>query len=119
MSACTPAHVYLAVLKLNSFSHRPVVHKNVLYNCRIIILDGRILLIRPKMWMANDGNYRELRWFAPWTKHKQTEAHFLPRLIQQVTAQKTVPFGDAVVSTLDTCLGVELCEELFTPARCV
>ncbi|KJE97873.1 hypothetical protein CAOG_009140 [Capsaspora owczarzaki ATCC 30864] len=27
----------------------------------------------------------------------------------------TVPFGDAVVSTLDTCVGVETCEELFTP----
>lgn len=28
-----------------------------------------------------------------------------------------MPFGDAVVSTADTCFGVELCEELFTPAR--
>ena len=31
--------------------------------------------------------------------------------------QVKVPFGDAVVSTQDTCIGVELCEELFTPAR--
>lgn len=31
--------------------------------------------------------------------------------------QHKVPFGDAVISTLDTCIGVELCEELFTPAR--
>lgn len=31
--------------------------------------------------------------------------------------QTKVPFGDAVVSTADTCFGVELCEELFTPAR--
>lgn len=30
-------------------------------------------------------------------------------------AQITVPFGDAVVATYDTCLGVETCEELFTP----
>lgn len=28
-----------------------------------------------------------------------------------------VTFGDVVVSTIDTCIGVELCEELFTPAR--
>lgn len=98
-------------------SHRPVVHKNVLYNCRIIVLDRQIVLIRPKMWMANDGNYRELRWFTPWTKLKQTEDHFLPRMIKDITGQKTVPFGDAIVSTWDTCLGVELCEELFTPAR--
>lgn len=28
-----------------------------------------------------------------------------------------MPFGDCVVSTVDTCIGIELCEELFTPAR--
>jgi len=26
----------------------------------VIIFDGKIALIRPKMWMANDGNY--VRW---------------------------------------------------------
>ena len=35
----------------------PVVHKNSSYNCRVIIYNGKIALIRPKMWMANDGNY--------------------------------------------------------------
>lgn len=94
----------------------PVAHKNVIYNCRVIVHDGKILLIRPKMWMANDGNYRELRYFTPWSKHRQTEDHYLPRIIQAVTKQTKVPFGDAVISTMDTCLGVELCEELFTPA---
>ncbi|KAF7356679.1 Glutamine-dependent NAD(+) synthetase [Mycena venus] len=94
----------------------PVVHKNVIYNCRIIIHNRQILLIRPKMWLANDGNYRELRYFTPWTKHRQWEDHYLPRIIQQVTGQIKVTFGDAVISTQDTCIGVELCEELFTPA---
>ncbi|KXN86615.1 Glutamine-dependent NAD(+) synthetase, partial [Leucoagaricus sp. SymC.cos] len=95
----------------------PVVHKNVIYNCRVIIHDRQILLIRPKMWLANDGNYRELRYFTPWMKHHQWEDHYLPRIIQAVTKQVKVPFGDAVVSTADTCIGVELCEELFTPNR--
>ena len=31
--------------------------------------------------------------------------------------QVKVPFGDCVISTMDTCIGVELCEEPFTPAR--
>lgn len=35
----------------------PIAHKNSTYNCRVIIHDGKIVLIRPKMWMANDGNY--------------------------------------------------------------
>ena len=92
-------------------------------------------MIRPKMWLANDGNYREMRYFTPWMKHRQWEDHFLPRIIQAVTKQARnschnakddadvhqtkVPFGDCVISTLDTCIGVELCEELFTPARLV
>jgi hypothetical protein len=33
--------------------------------------------------------------------------------------QTTAPFGDAVVATEDTVIGVELCEELFTPASYV
>uniref|UniRef100_D8Q0P3 Glutamine-dependent NAD(+) synthetase n=1 Tax=Schizophyllum commune (strain H4-8 / FGSC 9210) TaxID=578458 RepID=D8Q0P3_SCHCM len=94
----------------------PVTHKSVTYNCRIVCYDKKILLIRPKMWLANDGNYRELRYFTPWQKHRQTDDHYLPRIIQDVTGQIKVPFGDAVISTLDTCIGVELCEELFTPA---
>jgi NAD+ synthase (glutamine-hydrolysing) len=68
---------------------RPVVHKNVIYNCRVIINDKKIVLIRPKMWLANDGNYRELRYFTPWMKHRQWEDHYLPRIIQAVTKQVT------------------------------
>lgn len=46
----------------------PVMHKNVTYNCRVAFLNRRILLIRPKMQLCEDGNYRETRWFSPWTK---------------------------------------------------
>uniref|UniRef100_A0A8P0PF07 Glutamine-dependent NAD(+) synthetase n=1 Tax=Canis lupus familiaris TaxID=9615 RepID=A0A8P0PF07_CANLF len=93
----------------------PVLHRNVRYNCRVIFLNRRILLIRPKMALANEGNYRELRWFTPWSRSRQTEEYFLPRMIQDVTKQETVPFGDAVLATRDTCIGSEICEELWTP----
>ncbi|XP_032345996.1 glutamine-dependent NAD(+) synthetase isoform X5 [Camelus ferus] len=93
----------------------PVMHRNVRYNCRVIFLNRRILLIRPKMALANEGNYRELRWFTPWSRSRQTEEYFLPRMIQELTKQETVPFGDAVLATLDTCIGSEVCEELWTP----
>ncbi|XP_054580848.1 glutamine-dependent NAD(+) synthetase [Eptesicus fuscus] len=93
----------------------PVMHRNVRYNCRVIFLNRRILLIRPKMALANEGNYRELRWFTPWSRSRQTEEYFLPRMIQDVTKQETVPFGDAVLATRDTCIGSEICEELWTP----
>ena len=33
----------------------------VMYNCRVILLNRKVLLIRPKLHLANDGNYRETR----------------------------------------------------------
>ncbi|KAJ1957299.1 glutamine-dependent NAD(+) synthetase, partial [Dipsacomyces acuminosporus] len=32
----------------------PVMHRNNRYNCRVIALNGKIALIRPKMYLAND-----------------------------------------------------------------
>ncbi|KAH3687280.1 hypothetical protein WICPIJ_001742 [Wickerhamomyces pijperi] len=93
----------------------PVIHKNVRYNCRMISYDGKILLIRPKLWLANDGNYREMRFFTPWQRVKYVETHSLPTLIQRLFGQKTVRFGDAVIEAMDTVIGAETCEELFTP----
>uniref|UniRef100_A0A8D3CEH9 Glutamine-dependent NAD(+) synthetase n=1 Tax=Scophthalmus maximus TaxID=52904 RepID=A0A8D3CEH9_SCOMX len=92
----------------------PVMHHNVRYNCRVLFLNGKILLIRPKMLMANKGNYREIRWFSPWNQLR-VEEYFLPRMIQEVTGQDTVPFGDCVLSTKDTCIGTEICHELWSP----
>lgn len=46
----------------------PVMHKNVAYNCRIAFLNKKIILIRPKLLLCEDGNYRESRWFSGWTK---------------------------------------------------
>jgi NAD+ synthase (glutamine-hydrolysing) len=93
----------------------PVLHRNNRYNCRIIALDSKILMIRPKLWLANDGNYREMRYFTPWERPQHVEEYYLPRKIQVIQGTVKVPFGDCVLSTPDTCLGFETCEELFTP----
>ncbi|XP_010785182.1 glutamine-dependent NAD(+) synthetase-like, partial [Notothenia coriiceps] len=45
----------------------------------------------------------------------RVEEYFLPRMIQEVTGQDTVPFGDCVLSTKDTCIGTEMCAELWNP----
>lgn len=93
----------------------PIMHKNVRYNCRVLVLNGKILHIRPKMILANDGNYREPRWFAPWQQPRTIEPHALPRMIRTITRQDTVPFGEAAIATRDTVLAAEICEELFAP----
>ncbi|KAG8184684.1 hypothetical protein JTE90_013077 [Oedothorax gibbosus] len=93
----------------------PVMHKNVTYNCRVVFLNKKILLIRPKSMLCDSGCYRESRWFTAWSKIRQTEEYFLPKIIQDVCSQKTVLIGDAVIATSDTCIGFEICEELWNP----
>ncbi|CAD1809308.1 Glutamine-dependent NAD(+) synthetase [Candida parapsilosis] len=93
----------------------PIIHKTIKYNCRIISYNGKILLIRPKLFLANNGNYREMRYFTPWNRPKYYEEHYLPRNIAKATCQSKVTFGDCVIETMDTKLGCETCEELFTP----
>jgi NAD+ synthase (glutamine-hydrolysing) len=93
----------------------PVSHKNVRYNCRIISFNKEILLIRPKLSLANDGNYREMRYFSPWKGERVVEDFYLPRIVQKLKRQKKCRIGDALISTLDSCMGTETCEELFTP----
>jgi len=94
----------------------PIVHRGVRYNCRLFLLNGKILLIRPKLYLANNGNYREPRWFASWKHKRCTEDHPLPFSISQITGQKTAPFGDAALRFPDAVLAAETCEELFTPS---
>lgn len=99
----------------------PILHRNVSYNCRVWVLNGKIVGIRPKIFMANDGNYREMRWFTPWfidpsnPGFGQMDEYFLPRSIAEITGQTKVPIGIFAVAAKDTCLATETCEELFTP----
>jgi len=44
----------------------PVIYKNSLYNSRVICLNKKIILVRPKIWLAEDAAGREARWFTPW-----------------------------------------------------
>ena len=92
----------------------PVLHNNVRYNCRIFVLNRKIVLIRPKMYMADDGNYRERRFFASWKDNGELDDHMLSDEIRKVTGQTMVPFGVATIATQETVVAAEICEELWT-----
>lgn len=94
-----------------------VRHRNVRYNAQVVCTFKHVILIRPKMALANDGLYREARHFTPWpeNKHCQTEDYYLEQGVAEITGQRSVPIGDAIISTLDTAVTCETCEELFTP----
>jgi NAD+ synthase (glutamine-hydrolysing) len=92
----------------------PIMYKNTRYNCVVICLDSKIVWIRPKMFMADDGNYRERRFFTSWKTYDYVQFE-LPVVLQKITSDKCVPFGFAILKFNDTTLGIELCEELWTP----
>ena len=88
-------------------------HQGSRYNCRVFIWNGKILLIRPKIYLADGGNYRESRWFNSWSQPGQINDHQLPTVMQEI--QRSAPFGDAILAFEDTRIGSEICEELFAP----
>jgi NAD+ synthase (glutamine-hydrolysing) len=96
----------------------PILFRNVRWNCRVLVLNRQILLIRPKLAMADNGNYRESRWF---TAYQPTATHaenmVLPVEFHRKFGQKTAPFGvQALVFEGGISIGCESCEELWTPA---
>ncbi|GAB4834612.1 hypothetical protein Ancab_032875 [Ancistrocladus abbreviatus] len=94
----------------------PIIKGSERYNCQIFCMNKKIIMIRPKMWLANDGNYRELRWFTAWKQKDHIVDFQLPPDVSEVLSQKTVPFGYGFMQFIDTAVAAEVCEELFTPA---
>ena len=89
----------------------------VSYNCRVLCYERKILFIRPKVALADNGNYRESRYFTAYRRQsKEDEWLVLPPFVQEALGQRTVPFGLGIVQTNDGVrLGCESCEELWTP----
>lgn len=93
----------------------PVIKGSERYNCQVLCFNRKIIMIRPKIWLANDGNYRELRWFTGWKQKDQLVDFQLPHDISEAISQKSVPFGYGYIQFLDTAVAAEVCEELFVP----
>ncbi|QDZ17495.1 glutamine-dependent NAD(+) synthetase [Chloropicon primus] len=96
----------------------PVAHNGVVYNCRVHVQGRRILLIRPKLFLCDDGNYRESRHFTRWSKQGETEDFLLPARVREATSprQERCPFGDAMLEfACGTKVATETCEELWAP----
>ena len=92
----------------------PVRHRGNPFNTRVVALNKQVLAIRPKIWLCNDGNYREMRYFTAWKRHL-VESYTLPEVIRRIHGQREVVIGDIVFDTLDASFTTETCEELWTP----
>lgn len=74
-------------------------------------------MIRPKTSMADNGNYRESRYFTAYKAQKNMQEKLqLPNSWAKKFSQKTAPFGVGFLQCADgTTIGCESCEELWTP----
>ena len=96
----------------------PVLFAGTRYNCRILALNRRIHLIRPKVALADNGNYRESRYFTAYRPPDSGgfENLILPGVFAAKFQQTTAPFGTQSLQFADgVSVGVESCEEMWTP----
>jgi len=64
---------------------------------------------------SSEKDNTNLDCLAGWMQQGHVESYYLESIVGSITNQKTVPFGDGIISTNDTCFACETCEELFTP----
>lgn len=86
----------------------PVPFYNSLYNCAVVISDGRICGIVPKKHIANYNEFYEKRWFASGGQFESCQPINLCGCDALIGSQ-IFDLGDGAV------LGVELCEDLWVP----
>lgn len=88
----------------------PVCYGNHLYNCAIVIKDGEIMGIIPKMYLPTYNEFYECRWFA-------SGKDFLGRDLCIIEyAGFECPISPNLLFELgETQFAVELCEDLWAP----
>ena len=87
----------------------PIKCENKLYNCAVVINDGKVLGIVPKTYIPNYNEFYEMRWFKSSNDLKVKEINLF---------NETVPIGVDLIFTskLNDKLkfGVEICEDVWS-----
>lgn len=86
----------------------PVAFYNSLYNCAVVLMNGGILGIVPKMHIANYNEFYEKRWFASGKQFEACQGINIYGFETKIGNQIFDLGGGAV-------LGIEICEDLWVP----
>ncbi len=86
----------------------PLSHLGHLYNCAVLISEGRLVAAVPKTWLPNTGEFYEQRWFSA-APQRSAESIAI--------AGEEVPFGEDLLLVCrdlpELRIGIELCEDLW------
>ena len=85
----------------------PLWHNGRLYNCAVVIQEGRILGVVPKSFVPEHKEYYEKRWFV---SGKEIRGESIPLLGTEV------PFGTDLLfeGEEEIVFGIEVCEDLWS-----
>ena len=92
----------------------PVLIDDLLYNCAVVISNGEIKGIVPKVFLPNYGEFSEKRWFA---SGLQLNREYIEVRALGIDKCYSVPVGSSQVFRMaeGAVLGVEICEDLWAP----
>jgi NAD+ synthase (glutamine-hydrolysing) len=108
------SHLSLATKKLGGVMivGAPIQHKGQLYNCAVVLNQGRVKAVIPKTFLPNYNEFYEMRWFASAYDTNDTSMWI---------DNHEVPFGTDILfdifvdeTTEPHCtIGIEICEDLW------
>ena len=92
----------------------PLAYQNRLYNCAILLGDGKIIGIVPKVYLPNYCEFYEARWFASGAEVPAGARMCLGRLADQ--DYDNILFGPNLLFDFEgATVGIEICEDLWVP----
>lgn len=90
----------------------PVAVDGCLYNCAVIVSDGKIQGVVPKTFIPNHGEYSEKRWFSSAVNADKAQ---ISSLIFGIEEDYDIPFGSIIFDANEAKIGFEICEDLWSP----
>src|SRR5207253_9418905 len=82
----------------------PVRHENGLFNCAAMLVDGKVIGLVAKRFLAGDGIHYEPRWFKPWPAGVVGE-------------MGGISIGDLHFEIAGVRIGFEICEDAWVAKR--
>ena len=87
----------------------PILHQNGLFNCAALAVDGKLIGLAAKRFLAGDGIHYEPRWFKAWPAGVR----------DNYTAPDgtMIPIGDLHFDIGNVHIGFEICEDAWVANR--
>ncbi|MDE6297108.1 MAG: NAD(+) synthase [Muribaculaceae bacterium] len=93
-------------LNLTLIVGAPIVYNNSIYNCAVVISQGKIHGIVPKTFLPNYNEFYEKRWFSQGIKERHSIS----------INGRAIPFSSNMLFSFEGVkFGVEICEDLWVP----